>query len=167
LSKGRAGPARIIVARPAFLHHIRTLRRSAATTWRTGRRAKPMRSVRPISAGAAGLLRRRARPRNTFEFSAGFASDYIYRGTTMTDHKPVVGAAFEAALVAVAAMALAACCCFDLRMSPGKAPGAPPHRNACTASVGRLRAHSGGPSLIVGFHVDDDRLAFVRLHGRT
>lgn len=36
----------------------------------------------------------------TFEFSAraGFASDYIYRGTTMTDHQPVVGAAFEAAL---------------------------------------------------------------------
>jgi len=35
----------------------------------------------------------------TFEFSAsaGFASDYIYRGTTMTDHKPVVGAALEAA----------------------------------------------------------------------
>jgi len=35
----------------------------------------------------------------TFEFSAsaGFASDYIYRGTTMSDHKPVVGAAFEAA----------------------------------------------------------------------
>src|SRR5262249_22287263 len=35
----------------------------------------------------------------TFEFSAraGFASDYIYRGITMTDHKPAVGAAFEAA----------------------------------------------------------------------
>ena len=35
----------------------------------------------------------------TFEFSAsaGFASDYIYRGTTMTDRKPVVGAALEAA----------------------------------------------------------------------
>src|SRR6516162_2869717 len=35
---------------------------------------------------------------DTFEFSAraGFASDYIYRGTTMTDHQPVVGAAFEA-----------------------------------------------------------------------
>lgn len=32
------------------------------------------------------------------EFSArgGFASDYIYRGTTLSDHKPVVGAAFEA-----------------------------------------------------------------------
>src|SRR6516165_5342624 len=29
--------------------------------------------------------------------SAGFASDYIYRGTTMTDRKPVVGAALEAA----------------------------------------------------------------------
>src|SRR5262245_18705398 len=36
---------------------------------------------------------------DTFEFTAkaGFATDYIYRGTTMTDHKPVFGAAFEAA----------------------------------------------------------------------
>jgi uncharacterized protein (TIGR02001 family) len=36
---------------------------------------------------------------DTFEFTAkaGFATDYIYRGTTMTDRKPVVGAAFEAA----------------------------------------------------------------------
>jgi|SRR5271166_1011295 len=33
-----------------------------------------------------------------FAFSArgGFATDYIYRGTTLSDHKPAVGAAFEA-----------------------------------------------------------------------
>src|SRR5262245_1019328 len=33
-----------------------------------------------------------------FEFSArgGFASDYIYRGTTLSAHRPAVGAAFEA-----------------------------------------------------------------------
>jgi uncharacterized protein (TIGR02001 family) len=33
-----------------------------------------------------------------FEFSArgGFATDYIYRGTTLSDHRPAVGAAFEA-----------------------------------------------------------------------
>jgi len=33
-----------------------------------------------------------------FEFSArgGFVTDYIYRGTTLSDHKPAAGAAFEA-----------------------------------------------------------------------
>jgi uncharacterized protein (TIGR02001 family) len=33
-----------------------------------------------------------------FEFSAraGFASDYIYRGVTLSDHKPAVGAGLEA-----------------------------------------------------------------------
>jgi uncharacterized protein (TIGR02001 family) len=30
--------------------------------------------------------------------SAGFATDYIYRGTTLSDHKPALGAAIEAAL---------------------------------------------------------------------
>ncbi len=30
-----------------------------------------------------------------FEVRAGFASDYIYRGTTLSDHKPAVGAAIE------------------------------------------------------------------------
>ena len=36
---------------------------------------------------------------NQFEFDvrAGLASDYIYRGTTLSDHKPAVGAAIEAA----------------------------------------------------------------------
>jgi len=35
---------------------------------------------------------------NRFEFDirAGLASDYIYRGTTLSDHKPAVGAAVEA-----------------------------------------------------------------------
>ena len=32
-----------------------------------------------------------------FEAHAGFATDYIYRGTTLSDHKPAVGATFEAA----------------------------------------------------------------------
>lgn len=38
------------------------------------------------------------RTTNQFEFEvrAGFASDYIYRGTTLSDHKPAVGAAIEA-----------------------------------------------------------------------
>jgi hypothetical protein len=31
-----------------------------------------------------------------FDVRAGFASDYIYRGTTLSDHKPAVGAAVEA-----------------------------------------------------------------------
>jgi uncharacterized protein (TIGR02001 family) len=36
-------------------------------------------------------------PENPFEFSAraGFATDYIYRGTTLSARKPAVGAAFE------------------------------------------------------------------------
>lgn len=39
------------------------------------------------------------RAANQLEFSgrAGFATDYVYRGTTLSDHKPAVGAAFEAA----------------------------------------------------------------------
>jgi len=38
-----------------------------------------------------------ARIADLFEFTAraGFASDYIYRGTTLSDHKPVVGAGAE------------------------------------------------------------------------
>lgn len=38
------------------------------------------------------------RPADQFEFEArgGFATDYMYRGTTLSDHKPAVGAAFEA-----------------------------------------------------------------------
>lgn len=31
-----------------------------------------------------------------FSFRGGFATDYIYRGTTLSDHKPAVGAAVEA-----------------------------------------------------------------------
>jgi len=39
------------------------------------------------------------RPVDQFSFEArgGFATDYMYRGTTLSDHKPAVGAAFEAA----------------------------------------------------------------------
>jgi hypothetical protein len=39
------------------------------------------------------------RPANQLEFNVrgGFATDYIYRGTTLSDHKPAVGAAVEAA----------------------------------------------------------------------
>ena len=33
----------------------------------------------------------------SFEARGGFATDYMYRGTTLSDHKPAVGAAFEAA----------------------------------------------------------------------
>src|SRR5258705_4905149 len=56
--------------------------------------------------GAIGLGNRgwsasepsRATSANELEFSAraGFASDYIYRGTTLSDHGPAAGAAFEA-----------------------------------------------------------------------
>jgi uncharacterized protein (TIGR02001 family) len=56
--------------------------------------------------GAIGLGNRswsaaetnRATSANELEFSAraGFATDYIYRGTTLSDHGPAAGAAFEA-----------------------------------------------------------------------
>jgi hypothetical protein len=38
------------------------------------------------------------RPENAFGYTmgAGTASDYIYRGVTLSDHRPAVGAAFEA-----------------------------------------------------------------------
>src|SRR3954469_3212968 len=40
------------------------------------------------------------RPDNPIEFSfrAGLATDYIYRGTTLSAHQPAVGAAVEATL---------------------------------------------------------------------
>ncbi len=60
----------------------------------------------PSPGGAIGLGNRgwsatganQATSSNEFEFSAraGAASDYIYRGTTLSDHGPAVGAAFEA-----------------------------------------------------------------------
>ena len=62
-----------------------------------------------IGLGARGGLANQApvqasptpdRADSPVEFSAraGFASDYIYRGTTLSAHKPAVGAALEAAL---------------------------------------------------------------------
>ena len=52
--------------------------------------------------GIAGATAERTAPptddtSSIFEFSArgGFVSDYIYRGTTLSDHRPAVGAAFE------------------------------------------------------------------------
>jgi uncharacterized protein (TIGR02001 family) len=58
------------------------------------------------SSGAIGLGGRnwsaaetdRAAPANELDFSAraGFASDYIYRGTTLSNHGPAAGAALEA-----------------------------------------------------------------------
>ena len=60
----------------------------------------------PGQAGAIGLGNRgwsaadtnQPTSANELEFSAraGLASDYIYRGTTLSDHGPAAGAAFEA-----------------------------------------------------------------------
>ena len=62
-------------------------------------------SVPPSPSGAIGLGNRgwsaaepsREASANELEFSAraGAASDYIYRGTTLSDHGPAAGAAFE------------------------------------------------------------------------
>jgi uncharacterized protein (TIGR02001 family) len=53
----------------------------------------------PVSGGPAGSASFEERAAGAFEFSAraGVASDYIYRGTTLSDHKPAAGAAFETA----------------------------------------------------------------------
>src|SRR6516165_7678380 len=55
----------------------------------------------PISLGNRGWSAAPAEgaaPASELEVSAraGFASDYIYRGTTLSDHEPAAGAAFEA-----------------------------------------------------------------------
>jgi uncharacterized protein (TIGR02001 family) len=52
------------------------------------------------SRGWSAAEPNRATPANELEFSAraGLASDYIYRGTTLSDHEPAAGAAFEARL---------------------------------------------------------------------
>src|SRR5262245_62966795 len=51
------------------------------------------------SAGPARSAPTQERPDSPIEFSAraGFVTDYIYRGTTLSAHQPVGGAAFEAA----------------------------------------------------------------------
>src|SRR5439155_1216787 len=62
-----------------------------------------------INLGARGVIGLQApsppaptqdRPESPVEFSfrAGIASDYIYRGVTLSAHEPAAGAAFEAAL---------------------------------------------------------------------
>src|SRR5258705_5767305 len=54
-----------------------------------------------IGLGARGwsaVATNQATPLEQLDFSAraGFASDYIYRGTTLSDHGPAAGAAVEA-----------------------------------------------------------------------
>jgi uncharacterized protein (TIGR02001 family) len=53
-------------------------------------------TVGEASLRAAGTQDRQDSPVE-FNFRAGFATDYIYRGTTLSAHQPAVGAAFEAA----------------------------------------------------------------------
>ena len=53
-----------------------------------------------INLGSRGLSpssegRPEAENKLEYEIRAGFATDYIYRGTTQSDHKPTVGAAVE------------------------------------------------------------------------
>ncbi len=53
-----------------------------------------------VTGGSARPNSFEERAAGAFEFSAraGVASDYIYRGTTLSNHKPAAGAAFEAVL---------------------------------------------------------------------
>src|SRR5262245_40875171 len=63
------------------------------------RRKPEVRSVWGDAAGPTPKARRRHQIRAPnqleFDFRNGFATDYIYRGTTLSDHKPAVGAAIE------------------------------------------------------------------------
>jgi uncharacterized protein (TIGR02001 family) len=60
-----------------------------------------------------------------FSFRGGFATDYMYRGTTLSDHKPAVGAAVEATFaqlyagVAVASVKLPTQPAAEITMSGG------------------------------------------------
>ena len=73
--------------------------------WCTRREAPSTPAARSTSAPAARLLFRQTPPRPQdrpesaveFSFRAGIASDYIYRGVTLSAHGPAAGAAFEAA----------------------------------------------------------------------
>src|SRR6516165_5108736 len=72
--------------------HAQTSDSSTAGSINLGARgniaAEPPARLAPAQAGAT----------SPFELSArgGFATDYIYRGTTLSDHRPAAGAAFEA-----------------------------------------------------------------------
>ena len=82
----------------------------AITTWAISVAVGPAHGQTPaeISGGMIGLGGRgwspaegtltSDHPANQFGFDAraGFATDYMYRGTTLSDHKPAVGAAMEA-----------------------------------------------------------------------
>jgi uncharacterized protein (TIGR02001 family) len=89
---GRAAAAAALwIAACCGFAHAQTGEANAVASTDLGARGGPAAEARPAAKqdDAAG----------TFELSAraGLASDYIYRGTTMSDHKPAVGAAFEAA----------------------------------------------------------------------
>ncbi len=54
----------------------------------------------PAAGGPARRVTFEERAAGAFELSAGagIASDYVYRGVTLSNRKPAIGAAFEAAL---------------------------------------------------------------------
>lgn len=94
--------------------------RGAATGWRLGTASMaalfglwlaPVARAQSPEVGAGGAIGlgnrgwsaaepNRAKPENEFDFSAraGVSSDYIYRGTTLSNHGPAAGAAIEARL---------------------------------------------------------------------
>ena len=93
-------------ARVARLSHLSGASIAAlAVLWLASMTGGLAHAETPSPAGAIGLGNRgwsaadtnRATSANEVEFSAraGFASDYIYRGTTLSDHGPAAGAAFE------------------------------------------------------------------------
>ena len=81
---------------------LRPLLVACADDRRPGARPNPRRHCwrrdRPRQSGWSATDTSRATSANELEFSAraGAATDYIYRGTTLSDHGPAAGAAFEA-----------------------------------------------------------------------
>src|SRR5262245_63097533 len=100
---------------PGSHYQLRHAAATAAALWLAPAMGSPAAAQTPdtaagaISLGARGGIAAAAPPRATstqdaagssLEFSAraGFATDYIYRGVTLSDRRPVVGAGLEAAL---------------------------------------------------------------------
>ncbi|WP_170182130.1 TorF family putative porin [Phreatobacter stygius] len=98
--RGRAGGRAAVIAAPVAVWlaiggsaRAQTADYSPVGSIGLGARGGPAAEA-PIRAGPAPG---RAAGPVEFSFRAGFASDYIYRGTTLSDRKPAFGAAFEAA----------------------------------------------------------------------
>jgi hypothetical protein len=108
--RAKNGKGRLIVLGHAIGHVVAIVTAITLLLMPGGLRAhrrpttvQPVRSILVPAPALQPTLPVRIAPRHEeavspFEFSAraGFASDYIYRGVTLSDHKPAIGAGLEA-----------------------------------------------------------------------